>query len=321
MELNLILNFLIYENFNKHDFFTILLKKCIAFHSYKGGTGKSTMSSNIAALLTRRGLNVLLLDMDVYAPSLQTYFNTSPDKWINDFLFEVADFEEVVYDLTNKVEKFSEEFKHNENLKMGKLFVSFSNSSKNEIAKLDGAIRSDSSKIELLRKFIHIKEEMASKKNIDYIIIDTSPGIRYWSINSLAIADMILLSLKMDGIDIAGTRRMASEIYSSFMKLGVKSYLLLNRVAGYCLPPNLQDYSYTPETNYAVVLNEQSQTIEKLKKDLAMDVMSSVPCYCDIQFDSSEFMTVLKHPKHPFTAKMNELIDKIENLEMTGDNN
>ena len=123
------------------------------------------MSSNIAAMLTFRGLNVLLLDMDVYAPSLQTYFNTSPDKWINDFLFEVADFDEVVYDLTNKVEKFSEESNHNENLKMGKLFVSFSNSSKNEIAKLDGAIRSDSSKIELLRKFIHIKEEMASKNS------------------------------------------------------------------------------------------------------------------------------------------------------------
>ena len=90
---------------------------------------------------------------------------------------------------------------------MGKFFVSFSNSSKEEITKLDGTLRQDASKLELLRKFIMIKEEMAYQNDIDYIIIDTSPGIRYWSINSLAIADLILLSLKMDSIDIEGTKK------------------------------------------------------------------------------------------------------------------
>ena len=120
---------------------------------------------------------------------------------------------------------------------MGKLFTSFSNSSKEEIAKLDGVLRNQSSKLELLRKFILIKEEMASQNNIDYIIIDTSPGIRYWSINSLVIADLILLSLKMDSIDIEGTKKMANEIYSVFAKIGTKSYLLFNRAARYCLHP------------------------------------------------------------------------------------
>ena len=62
--------------------------------------------------------------------------------------------------------------------KLGKLFVSFSNSSKEEITKLDGTLRQDASKLELLRKFIMIKEEMAYENDIDYIIIDTSPGIR-----------------------------------------------------------------------------------------------------------------------------------------------
>jgi len=48
---------------------------------------------------------------------------------------------------------------------------------------------------------------MAYQNYIDYIIIDTSPGVRYWSINSLAIADLILLSLKMDSIDIEGKKK------------------------------------------------------------------------------------------------------------------
>jgi chromosome partitioning protein len=60
---------------------------------------------------------------------------------------------------------------------LGKFFVVFSNSSKEEITKLDGTLRHDASKLELIRKFILIKDELAYQNNIDYIIIDTSPGV------------------------------------------------------------------------------------------------------------------------------------------------
>jgi MinD-like ATPase involved in chromosome partitioning or flagellar assembly len=289
------------------------LKKCIAFHSYKGGTGKSTISANISVLLVQRGYNVLLLDMDVYAPTLQTYFSQEPNYWINNFLFNTAEFENVIYDLTRLIRNFPNS--QNPQQKLGKLFVSFSNSSKEEITKLDGTLRQDASKLELLRKFIMIKEEMAYQNDIDYIIIDTSPGIRYWSINSLAIADLILLSLKMDSIDIEGTKKMASEIYSAFTKLGTKSVLLFNRAAGYCLPPNLiQETSYAPEANYANVLTEQSTITDRFKKDVDMEIIGNIPCYCDIQFDNKEFLTVLKHPYHPFTHLLNNLVDKIDEM-------
>jgi MinD-like ATPase involved in chromosome partitioning or flagellar assembly len=289
------------------------LKKCIAFHSYKGGTGKSTISANISVLLVQRGYNVLLLDMDVYAPTLQTYFSQEPNYWINNFLFNTAEFENVIYDLTRLIRNFPNSQNHQQ--KLGKLFVSFSNSSKEEITKLDGTLRQDASKLELLRKFIMIKEEMAYQNDIDYIIIDTSPGIRYWSINSLAIADLILLSLKMDSIDIEGTKKMASEIYSAFTKLGTKSVLLFNRAAGYCLPPNLiQETSYAPEANYANVLTEQSTITDRFKKDVDMEIIGNIPCYCDIQFDNKEFLTVLKHPYHPFTHLLNNLVDKIDKM-------
>jgi chromosome partitioning protein len=289
------------------------MKKCIAFHSYKGGTGKSTISANISVLLVKRGYNVLLLDMDVYAPTLQTYFSQEPRYWINNFLFNTAEFENVIYDLTRLIRNFP--ISQDPQQKLGKLFVSFSNSSKEEITKLDGTLRQDASKLELLRKFIMIKEEMAYQNDIDYIIIDTSPGIRYWSINSLAIADLILLSLKMDSIDIEGTKKMANEIYSAFTKLGTKSVLLFNRAAGYCLPPNLiQETSYAPEANYANVLTEQSTITDRFKKDVDMEIIGNIPCYCDIQFDNKEFLTVLKHPYHPFTHLLNNLVDKIDKI-------
>lgn len=289
------------------------MTKCVAFHSYKGGTGKSTISSNLSAALAKKGFIAVLLDVDVYAPSLQDYFQWQPRKSINDYLFENADIDEVIHDLTPVLNKFSENGGQSES--KGKLLVGFSSTSKDEIYKLDGAVRQEGSKIQLLRKFLMLREEIVSKYNADFIIIDTSPGIRYWSINSLAIADTILLSLKLDGIDLKGTRLLAKEIYESLTKLGTKSYLLLNRAAGYCLPPNLagETHALNQET-YENTISAQNTVISKLNADVGMDTILSIPCYCDIQFDSNEFLTALKFPSHPFADKITSLIEKLEKI-------
>ena len=290
------------------------MTKCIAFHSYKGGTGKSTISSNLSASLARKGLTAVLLDVDVYAPSLQDYFQWQPKKSLNDYLFENADTDEVIHDLTDVLNKFPSDNGEISETK-GKLLVGFSSTSKDEIYKLDGAVRQEGSKIQLLRKFLMLREEIVSKYNADFIIIDTSPGIRYWSINSLAIADTILLSLKLDGIDMKGTRLLAKEIYESLTKLGTKSYLLLNRAAGYCLPPNLAgENSMSNQDIYNDTVNNQNAVISKLNTDVGMDTILSIPCYCDIQFDSNEFLTALKYPNHPFADKINTLIDKLDKI-------
>jgi len=291
------------------------MTKCIALHSYKGGTGKSTISSNLSASLAKKGLTAVLLDVDVYAPSLQDYFQWQPKKSINDYLFENANIDEVIHDLSPVLDKFSSNDGEQSESSKGKLLVAFSSTSKDEIYKLDGAVRQEGSKIQLLRKFLMLREEIVSKYNADFVIIDTSPGIRYWSINSLAIADTILLSLKLDGIDLKGTRLLAREIYDSLTKLGTKSYLLLNRAAGYCLPPNLagEQTSATQEM-FDNTVDNQSAVISKLNADIGMDTILSIPCYCDIQFDSNEFLTALRYPNHPFAGKIDELIEKLKTI-------
>jgi chromosome partitioning protein len=289
------------------------MTKCIALHSYKGGTGKSTISSNLSASLAKKGLTAVLLDVDVYAPSLQDYFQWQPKKSINDYLFENANIDEVIHDLSPVLNKFSSPDREHSDSSKGKLLVAFSSTSKDEIYKLDGAVRQEGSKIQLLRKFLMLREEIVSKYNADFIIIDTSPGIRYWSINSLAIADTILLSLKLDGIDLKGTRLLAREIYDSLTKLGTKSYLLLNRAAGYCLPPNLAgEQTSSTQEMYNDTVSNQSTAISKLSADIGMDTILSIPCYCDIQFDSNEFLTALRYPNHPFAGKIDALIEKLK---------
>jgi hypothetical protein len=62
---------------------------------------------------------------------------------------------------------------------------------------------------------------------------------------------------------------------------------------------------------FEFTLLEQSETMTDLENYLKMDVVSTIPCYCDIQFERQEFITVLKYPDHPFVDKMNELINII----------
>jgi chromosome partitioning protein len=284
------------------------LVKTIAFHSYKGGTGKTTIAANLSTLLVSKGFNVLLVDMDVYAPSLHVYFNFKPEKWMNNYLLDDLEFTDVIYDFTHIVNDFYTPTSSGN--KKGLFSIVFSNPKKEEITSLDFQNR-DSSKSQMLKKMLYLREKTNPDVIYDYIILDTSPGIRPWSINSLAIADIIILSLKMDHIDIEGTKQMAADVYKSFINFGAKSYLLLNRIAGYCTPSNLNKDIISKPGRFEFTMLEQSETMMELENYLKMDVVSTIPCYCDIQFERQEFVTVLKYPNHPFVGKMNELVNKI----------
>ena len=48
--------------------------KIVAIHSYKGGTGKTSLSVNLAATYARKGYKVCLMDLDFRAPSLHVLF-------------------------------------------------------------------------------------------------------------------------------------------------------------------------------------------------------------------------------------------------------
>jgi len=279
-------------------------------------------------MLSLKGYNVSLLDLDVYAPSLHAYFGHNPDKWINDLLFENSDLNSIMVDMTPAVSKY---VASGSNKKIGRLLVGFSNPQKEEIYKLEGSIKTANANIQLLRRFVQLREDLISDYESDYVILDTSPGIRYWSINSLAVADVLFLTLKYGDLDIEGTIKMAKDIYGSFTKFGSKSYLLLNRVAGYCVPRSLalasqpaknnNDEDDHDNNNLTHAQEESPIELRELGNELPvntflsdqtkMEMISAIPCYCDIQFKKKEFLTVLEYPDHPFAKQL-------ENLSMTG---
>jgi ATP-binding protein involved in chromosome partitioning len=56
------------------------VKRAITIASGKGGVGKSTISVNIAVSLAKKGLNVGLLDVDIYGPSISKMMNLEGKK-------------------------------------------------------------------------------------------------------------------------------------------------------------------------------------------------------------------------------------------------
>jgi len=208
--------------------------------------------------------------------------------------------------VTDSVQDYGKQYDTAVEIK-GNLWIAFCNVKKEEIYKIE-ATTSDSSKSQL-RRFILLRENLIRDYDLDYIIIDTSPGIRYWSINALAVADTLFLTLKMGDIDVEGTKKLASEIYGSLTKYGTRSFLLFNRVSGYCIPSNTERID--SQTQHQLLMNssETENAEGMLSKETKMEVISAIPCYCDIQFSRKEFLTVLRYPSHPFTKQLEMLVN------------
>ncbi len=60
--------------------------KVITITSGKGGVGKSTITANISFILSKRGLNVAVIDADIGLANLQVLFDIKPSKTLFDYL-------------------------------------------------------------------------------------------------------------------------------------------------------------------------------------------------------------------------------------------
>ncbi|MCB1954617.1 MAG: TIR domain-containing protein [Rhodocyclaceae bacterium] len=54
------------------------------FYSYKGGVGRSMAMANVADVLSRRGLKVLMIDFDLEAPGLEQFFYRGEERELRD---------------------------------------------------------------------------------------------------------------------------------------------------------------------------------------------------------------------------------------------
>ena len=263
--------------------------KTLAFHSYKGGTGKTTLISNLAAFFAKNGMRVCLLDFDLYAPSLTLYFRKAPRLYLNNVLSGEADISDVLVDISSELGMD------------GKLFLGFSSPGKEDIRDIE--LRHDEKwQLKAIRRLLSAKNKLFEKYKIDYLLIDTSPGIRYWSINALAVSDLLFLIMKNSDMDVEGTKKMTKDIYDSLSKFGSKYYIVLNKVPGAHPDKN---------SNWEAYENAFSANLEKT---IGTKIVGSIPCFCDIQFSRHEFLFAINQPDHSFSKNLVTLAEKLRVL-------
>ncbi len=271
--------------------------KTLAFHSYKGGTGKTTLIANLAALYAMNGENVCLLDFDLYAPSLGMYFRKKPKTCLNALLRGELDQPNGNVDTSALITDVSSEL----GLK-GKLLLGFSSLDKEDIDEIEFQ-HNQKWQLKAIKRFQSFKRQLFQEHEIDCLLLDTSPGIRYWSINVLAMSNMLFLIMKTSDMDIAGTKKMVNDIYDVLIRYGKSKYfIILNKV------PDISN-----SNGFGGDLTELTWSSE-LQKDIGTQIVGSVPCCCDIQFSKHEFLYAIKHPEHTFSRKVFELSERIRGL-------
>jgi len=257
------------------------MAKMISIHSSRGGTGKSLVSSNIAVIYASEGRSVALLDFDFRAPSLQTIFQAGDrvKGWVNGYLDGRARLEDVMVDLTDRFRI------------KGRLLAGFANpemEAMREIARKDRRWQ-----MRALRRVVAMKQELAEKFGVDIIIVDTSPGIQYSSVNAVVGADVSVIISTMDILDIEGVQRMVRELYEPFEK---RTIILVNKA----LP-----HEFASDERKEALLS-------RVKGMFTQPLIAIIPCYCDLLTASRVPPFFLDRPDHPFSRALSEVAKRLE---------
>jgi len=256
-----------------------ILGRIIAVHSYKGGTGKTLVSVNLAATLAKHGRKVCLLDLDFRAPSLATFF--SPEKaecWLNDYLNGTCQIDKVLVDLNHRINGD------------GELFVALANPSTEAIR--DMSAKDRKWEMRALGRLLTLRNSLLSDNGFDYLVLDTSPGLQYSSINAVVSADLVIVATTFDRSDVEGTKRMLHELYDLFEK---KTDIIVNKV--------LHDVSSK---------SGKTEMHAKVAGIYQAPVLGIVPCFCDISRAEGAFIFAQEKPEHPFAKIVDEIAAKIE---------
>ena len=254
--------------------------KILALHSYKGGTGKTLLSVNLAATYAKRGKRLCLLDLDFRAPSLQAVFQKNDSEyWLNDYLNGACEIDRVLIDLYNP---------HDGN---GKFLVGLADPTTEAIREMSAKDRKW--EMRALGRLLSLKHSLLNDMHLDFLILDTSPGLQYSSINAIVSADGVLVVTSIDRSDIKGTQRMIQELYELFDK---KAGIILNKVPIEIL---------SSET-------EKKKFFKRFTELHNLPIIGAIPCFCDVLRAGGTCIFAKEKPEHPFTNALEKIAEKVD---------
>lgn len=169
------------------------MAKIISIHSFRGGTGKSNVTANLAVLTAKRGRRVGVIDTDIQSPGIHVLFRFDEDRLegcLNDYLWGRCRIEETAHDVTDSLGASLPDG--------GRVFLIPSSLRAGEIARI---LREGYDVARLNDGF----RDLVERLQLDALFIDTHPGVNEETLLSIAISDTLLVVLRADQQDFQGT--------------------------------------------------------------------------------------------------------------------
>ena len=243
--------------------------KIISVHSFRGGTGKSNTTANVATLLAAQGHRVGVVDTDIQSPGIHVLFGFDSDMMdhsLNDYLWGKCDIKDTAYDLTHSL---------NTSIS-GQIFLIPSSIKAGEIARV---VR-EGYDVGLLNDGFH---DLIEQLDLDILMIDTHPGLNEETLLSIAISDSLAIVMRPDQQDFQGT----GVTVEVARKLDVpRMVLVVNKVPS--------------------VFNEE-EVKTRVEQTYNVPVAAVLPHSEEMMTLASEGIFVLRYPLHPITEKFKTL--------------
>ncbi len=245
----------------------------VSIHSYRGGTGKSNLTANLAYLLAKSGRRIGVIDTDLQSPGVHVILGLAADKMaftLSDYLFGKCDLEEAAHNLS----------KRHSIEDPGALFLLPSSMRVDAIVR----IASDGYDVSKLNdQFTGLIEHL----QLDALLIDTHPGLNRETMLTTAISDVLALVVRPDQQDFHGT----AVLLEVAGKLGVPhTGIIANKV-----PSSLS-------------ADDVKQRIEEA---FSLEVMGLLTLSEEMAVLGSRSLFVNEHPNHPITKELERVRDNL----------
>jgi MinD-like ATPase involved in chromosome partitioning or flagellar assembly len=160
----------------------------VSVHSFRGGTGKSNLTANMAAIAAQRGHRVGVIDTDIQSPGIHILFGldgASLDHTLNDYLAGRCGPADTAHPVL-------------EGQVPGAVFL------------IPSSVRADDI-VQILRQGYDIRllttamREVMETLRLDTLYIDTHPGLNEETLFALAVSTATVVVMRPDAQDYEGT--------------------------------------------------------------------------------------------------------------------
>jgi septum site-determining protein MinD len=158
----------------------------VSVHSFRGGTGKSNTTANVAAVLAGRGLRVGVVDLDILSPGIHVLFGVDrPERHLDGFLWGRHPLRDAAREVTPPGSA-------------GRIWLVPSSVDPHDIAR----IMAEGYDVGLLGEGVR---SLAAELELDVLLLDTHPGLNEETLLSIAMSDALAIVLRPDHQDYEGT--------------------------------------------------------------------------------------------------------------------